>query len=168
MCVLWFEREIVQDASARDSPRLRALGYSKCADSFRRREHFAQRATIDDAHRGAARFGEAEHDRELAILLDELFRAVDGVDEDGIRGFAETLVGLRIALFRDERDAREIPGEMLEQKNIRFLVGACDRVVRSLHLHAGIRLGIDAHDDLRRGGGRLHELLHHVFTVDHV
>ena len=144
-----------------DEERADALGGSVGAPRSR------ERGAEDDADRRAPFLGEADHHAELAVLRDEVARAVDGIDEER-RAARSRSRGTSTG--RSPRPRSGCPGgsraSAREDERVRLLVGARDRIVRALHLRADVLLRVDAHDELGGAARGDEQLGEDVVTID--
>mmetsp|Transcript_24535 Transcript_24535/g.97370 ORF Transcript_24535/g.97370 Transcript_24535/m.97370 type:complete len:356 (+) Transcript_24535:188-1255(+) len=115
----------------------------------------------DDARFRRAIFYEADVDRELPVPLDELLRAIEGIDAPKSRPVPALIEGEQFVLFRHDRDARVLGGEGLADDVVGGRVGAGQRravgfEIRDLLPVLFRRLVVDLHDRhagvLRDGG----------------
>ena len=112
-----------------------------------------ERGSVDHAEHGQSLLDVAQHDAELAALLDELVGAVDWVDEEGALGGGEGCVVFLGALLGDDGHTGKLLLQGGDDELVRALVGQGHRVGRPLELNRE-RCIVHIHDD---GGGALRQ-----------
>src|SRR5690606_3990657 len=121
--------------------------YAECAVAYPPRPRLAPCRRIDDAARRAITDEQADHHRELAVLANELTRAVDRVHEAGAGCLAEVREALFIAFFGNDGHARELRSESGADELVGSAIGLCDRIAWSLVVDLEVA-GVDLIDEL--------------------
>ena len=127
----------------------RELDFHRPAGGNRHRKKRARRG-IDEPKSGAALLDQGDVDGEIAPLLDELFGAVERIDEEEAAG---KRAGRHAAsFFRYDLHLGRKPRQRRQDDRFGVAVGACHRAVVALDLE-GCRLAIMLHDGGAGAGG---------------
>ena len=127
----------------------RELDFHRLAGGNRHCKKRARRR-IDEPKSGAALLDQGDVDGEIASLLDELFGAVQRIDEEEAAG---KRAGRHAAsFFRYDLHLGRKPLQRLQDDRFGVAVGACHRAVVALELE-GCRLAIMLHDGGAGAGG---------------
>ena len=113
------------------------------------------RGHVDDAREGRRALDEADVHRELAVALDELLRAVEGVDAPEVGPAFALGVRQQLILLRHDGNLRVGGRERVADDGVRRRVGLGQRGPVGLEVRDGLplvegRLRVDLHDGVAR------------------